>query len=167
MHSTSCLDRSNLCNIEPLLQDRFRTGLKLCTKVHFAQQEDILSLSSDQFPRSWDENIPAWYWYKLGPSASMNALCHCDLVRSFVTISWRASLRCWFNMSWSSEEEEDLPFSVRTGLDWRNMMVLLTLPNGHVTCFHVMNSVTCLASCQNFSKLMWPFGNLEIGRRGI
>jgi hypothetical protein len=32
---------------------------------------------------------------------------------------------------------------------------------GHVTCFHAMNSVTCFASCQNFSKLMCPFGSLE------
>lgn len=53
------------------------------------------------------------------------------------------------------------PFSVNTGLAWRNVITLVHLSKGQVTCFHVINSVTCLASCQNFSKLTCPLGNLK------
>lgn len=39
--------------------------------------------------------------------------------------------------------------------------------NGHCTCFHPINSVTCLATCQNLSKFMWPFDNLLMNKEFV
>lgn len=54
-----------------------------------------------------------------------------------------------------------LPFSVKMGLACKKAMTRVSFSKGHTTCFHVKNSVTCLANCQNFSKLMCPLGSLE------
>lgn len=42
----------------------------------------------------------------------------------------------------------------------RKFVTLESFAKGQATCFQAMNSVTCLASCQHFSKFTCPFGNL-------
>ncbi|MPC59054.1 hypothetical protein E2C01_053068 [Portunus trituberculatus] len=54
-----------------------------------------------------------------------------------------------------------LPVSESMWAVWRWLMTSGARSKGHVTCFHAMNSVTCFASCQNLSKLMWPLGSLR------
>lgn len=49
-----------------------------------------------------------------------------------------------------------------TGVVRRNNTRLAFFSYGQAACFHVINSVTCLASCQNFSKLMCPLSSLKI-----
>lgn len=50
--------------------------------------------------------------------------------------------------------------SLKTGAVRRYCRILRSLSKGHSTFFHVMKSITCLASSQNFSKLTSPFGSL-------
>lgn len=42
------------------------------------------------------------------------------------------------------------PSSLKTGTVSKYCNIFRSLSNGHSTCFHVMNSLTCLASSQNF-----------------
>jgi len=51
--------------------------------------------------------------------------------------------------------------SERIGAVCKALRTLWTLGKGHVTCCQAPTSVTCLASCQNFSKFMWPFESLQ------
>lgn len=44
------------------------------------------------------------------------------------------------------------PSSLNTGTESRYCKAFRSRSNGHSTCFHVMNSLTCLASSQNFWK---------------
>lgn len=60
----------------------------------------------------------------------------------------------WFSGGSHSKDAKARASSLSTGVAWRYVMTLGDLGKGQWTCFHVMNSVTCLANCQNFSKLM-------------
>lgn len=45
-----------------------------------------------------------------------------------------------------------LPSSLKTGTVSKYCRIFRSLSKGHSTCFHVMNSLTCFASSQNFCQ---------------